>query len=406
MTDPYQRSRSRAEDTSTETMYYKYKDQAPVVHSAQTVHSQNESITDVVTPGYQKRVQRGEIVNNPCYYELNEFTSDGGSSYAANYIGANPPVYYSLSGGSFSQIRSPYMPAWHDNDIANVIASCVSQAKLKALANMAASPWAFGEDVLEIRETLRLLRDPLDGMKTFFKAASRQANGRNLWRTIQASAGLWNQYRFAVSPLYRSVSDLADALQQGDHTLEGERLSSRGFSKETYNRAGTEILTTDNESYTWYMSDKFDLDFHATILYRVKNPISGWRHKYGLRLRDVPHTAWQVIPLSFMVDRMVNISDSIRALTNLADPNLQILAGSYRGKVETEKRYQLLAETSSVWSISVTADECVDKHFHYQREVWEPSISDAIPEVTPTGLVDEATKIADLLSIIISYVKK
>lgn len=122
--------------------------------------------------------------------------------------------------------------------------------------------------------------------------------------------------------------------------------------------------------------------------------------KLGLRLKDVPEGIWAVVPYSFMIDRAIDISSSIRALTNLLDPSVRILAGWVVEHNESKTSSQLLTVTHSVYTYEIGADSQEQGSFAYTRTPWVPTVFDAIPEFDISGLVDDVTKVADLLALV------
>jgi hypothetical protein len=106
-----------------------------------------------------------------------------------------------------------------------------------------------------------------------------------------------------------------------------------------------------------------------------------------------------------MVDRVVNISDSIRGLTNLLDPSVKILAGSLTEKTDRKFSAQLISQSSSGYAVSINADVFHDDQFSYNRTVWKPTASDTLPPVQIGGLVRDVTSTTDLLALILANFK-
>jgi hypothetical protein len=143
------------------------------------------------------------------------------------------------------------------------------------------------------------------------------------------------------------------------------------------------------------------IDGKASILYEVTNPIRDWRFRLGLRAKDLPTTIWQVLPYSFMVDRLLDLSSFSQGVMNLADPSIKILAASYRAKVSGSKIYKTAGSFNSRYHI--TADDTLTwEEFTYKRDVWQPTIADTLPEFTPGHIISDATKITDLFAIVAS----
>lgn len=143
----------------------------------------------------------------------------------------------------------------------------------------------------------------------------------------------------------------------------------------------------------------------AGILYSVSNPLQGFRFKYGLRNKDIPVTIWAVVPYSFMIDRVFHISAALRAVTNLADPDVHILAAWSRSKIEDEETLSFDSNWTypnsvpGVATVYVEGSKHKNKTFSYTRDVWKPTVADAIPPATYAKFVDSFTKLADITAI-------
>lgn len=375
----------------------------------QKVSEHVEHISDYVHPNYQSRINAGEIINSPCSYKRSDFKAGGGGNYATYSDSNNPGFSYTLSGGSQTIKRLGDTPLAGDY-IGDYLDDHIAIAKQKALANMQVSPYAFGEDLFEVRETIKFLRHPLEQLSKLaksFDTDKRRIRHKSLKKKYgdraTALAGLWSQYRFAATPLVYSTLEAAQALKSGNTV--SERLTARGFSRyrdsfESYGNSGT------NDRFSYRFSGIYEVDASAGILYEVQNPIMDWRTKYGLRIRDLPHTLWQVVPYSFMVDRFINLSDSLDGMKNLTDPNLKILAAWSRYKAKQVRSHELLNDTpGGSWSCTMLGDEVELDEFWYNRKVWRPSVLDTTPTLNMRGLVSDVTKTVDLLALTLQRFK-
>jgi hypothetical protein len=142
------------------------------------------------------------------------------------------------------------------------------------------------------------------------------------------------------------------------------------------------------------------LEVSCSILYENSRVDNATLKKYGLRIKDASKTAWQLVPLSFMVDRVSNISQAISAISNLNDPGLRILAASVVTRASSNKSLDLKMAYHNTHQFNV--DNVMSlKTYDYTREVWNPSASDAIPGFSPGNLVEDARSIVDLLALTI-----
>lgn len=384
-----------------------------------------EQISDYVIPNYHEKIGRGQIINNPCNYSKTTLESKG-SGYGT-YARVTNSDEYQIS-GPLTQYRD-CKPTWSELSVT----SRASIAMLYAIGHMDSTPYAFGEDVGEIAETLKFLRSPLSGLRKLARHIARQAEDVNVKRlkTVKGRKRAYKRYarandvagyrprtsekyapgvshtadtllewQFAVAPLVRSTVDLWESVAVPRPPLRARRIA-RGFSSDQASKAGK---TTKVKSSNWKVftehNQTLSKSYRASILYEVSNPVDDWRRTYGLRNKDLPLTAWQLLPLSFMVDRLLNVSASIKAITNLSDPSVKILSGSVSSKVERTEAYQLVKEEINGWVCSAVGEEVIWKQFDYDRVRWTPSYRDTLPPFNKGGLVESATNTAELIALI------
>lgn len=396
-----------------------------------------KSMTDVVTENYAQRIKAGEVINNPCQYSVEETYSSGEGF--ASYSNDGGTTSYTHTGPltEFRWVTDKLSSqAWTSVDIG--LADDKAGSKLRCLAAIDSTPYAFGEDVLELRETIRFLRNPLQGIlratRTFKKAADKVAKNHNRrtrrrgleqkygkqqvasWKLFQPPHikhnnpydlpkqgirdlnDLYLQWRFAVSPLLRSISDIIDAYMSKPTKLP-VRLTAHGRWEDENSDQST--LTQSGRVYDF--TAKRTGSGHASILYEVSNPVQDWKKLLGFRAKDWPTTFWQVVPFSFLVDRFFNISAFLAGLINLGDPNVKILSGSYTSKQEEVFSYRLDSQSVTGWTAVVSAETVYKRNFAYEREVWKPNVGDLVPGFTPGYAVKDILYIADLVGLILSF---
>lgn len=371
------------------------------------VKSKSRFCNDVVTPDFIKRINSGEVINNPCLMKGSSHTgSTGGYGwYKENSSGSR----YTIT-GPLTQMRwdtdKPYAQTYGAVDI-----GCNPDepgAKLRALANIDKTPFAFGEDILEIKETLRFIRRPFGFANQMSRDLERYKRRRRTFRdkiklggrTATNVADAYLAYRFALSPLVRSAHDVARVFLE-KRAVPPLRLSAHGG----WEGSKQDSVTPTVGSRTYKFTASREQSGHATILYEVTNPVYDWKHTLGLRLKDLPTTLWQVATLSFMVDRVLDISSFSKALLNLADPKIRILAASYTERSAEVFTYQHTKQVVSGWTSLISGEIVTSENFRYDRRIWNPTVRDAIPELTPRKLIDDTLKIADLLALSINRLR-
>jgi hypothetical protein len=359
-------------------------------------------MTDYVTPNWRERISNGEILMFPCTYQLT--TSDcGGGSYTS-VKDADGSKYYT-SGGSVTRYQSSlssvvpltFTPDW---------SSLRSNATSQCIAAIDRTPYDFAEDLLELRETLsyiKLILGRIVDICTSF-ASSLGRSGSSV--SVYGIADAYLEFRFALSPLIRTIYQVLEAFSKGSKTYTGRR-KARGYSNEDSN-------SMDDTRYYWSGSvyDSFHRTLTATaeckamVLYEVTNPIQDWRHSFGLRDKDLAVGLWKVAKLSFLVDRLFNVSNIIRGLLNLADPKVRILTGCLVQKYRTTTTLCFTAQVNPGWTVTVFGDTITDVNGGFERIPWAPNLLDTIPAVNWHNLVGDVTSVLDLLALSIQWLGK
>jgi hypothetical protein len=378
-------------------------------------------ISDVVTADYARLKASGAIINNPVSYwsSLDDFQ---GSGHVVGYAiqdgnwhqWTGGLSYYYLGFGGAPLIQS--IPLFTDEDYDDVD-KLVADTKQKALARMDKTPYTFLEDMGEIGETLRFIKSPLRSLKSLLEKFQKQtlkasrAKSRKRKSRItpklekrefaKVAADVWLEYRFAASPLVRSTYEALLALRHENIPMIETRRST-GFQLKQSNE--TQEYTFDlnaNVSVTFQINSARLVRVTSGILYWVDNPIEDFRRTLGVRFKDFPEGIWQLMPLSFMVDRVFDCSSMLRGATNILDPNLTILAGwSMVDRGGTNQTTMSKYADTNMTGISGRGETLVRKRRQFDRVIWEPTISDTLPVPNWSGLVQDISSLADLASIV------
>jgi hypothetical protein len=116
---------------------------------------------------------------------------------------------------------------------------------------------------------------------------------------------------------------------------------------------------------------------------------------------------WELVPLSFMVDRIVNIRQGVSALVNFLYPRVRILAASVTTR--DEKLFNIRVKDIIHPDYQMTAnsetDQVDESQFSYDRVVWEPNAADIAPIINTRPLLRDISSIADLTSLIVTKLK-
>jgi hypothetical protein len=268
-----------------------------------------------------------------------------------------------------------------------------------ALANLDSTPYAFGEDTLELKETIKFLKSPLGSLLNLSRSfrssyVKKKSSLSDLNKIVKAHEDVWLQYRFAFSPLVRSCTDALEAFETVPKK-QPERLTSRGF--DNLNHENSKVHASGN--YTFKYNLVRTIKGKASILYQVTNPVYDWKYRLGFRAKDWPTTFWQVMPFSFMVDRLYDVTSFSKGAINLADPRVKILSACFSSKTTLDRTVRILTDHPT-YCKSCQGNDWTVHQFQYKRKPWSPSFYDTIPKFTPGELVKDLTNILDLVSLI------
>lgn len=369
-----------------------------------------ESMDDVVVPNFSTRSNAGDIIINPLLYVKETFKTVGGpatvwfqhvNGHQQEHVGPGVCAVIAAvhNGYGYTFAAEP------DIDLQEL----VEASRLIALGNVDRAPYSFAEDLAEMRETLKFLKDPLDSIRALsdelwwdvrFLLEKTKKGKSNALTLAQAIANVWTSYRFAFSPLVRSVSDAIASVS--DNTTPPVRRTARGHRE--VSEENLEMESLGNFEY----STTVEYLVRSGVLYEDSNPFQGWRDKYGLRFKDIPETLWAVMPLSFMVDRVLNISAALRGVNAFLDPSIEMLGAwtTVRKKVVKTRACIGYNNPGLIKSSQITNPEVdVEEIFTLTREKWDPSVDALIPNFDISGLIDTSTKLADLTALLLQKLR-
>ncbi len=226
------------------------------------------------------------------------------------------------------------------NNTNALVNDAVAKATFKTYEAIAKYQSPFNGQVFsgELKEVIELIRHPFaksakltdavlrqisfDGLKLRevkrFSGRAERITSRQARRTTQASADIWLEYQFAVKPLLMDIADLfklaADIAEKRDH----ETVRGYGKSESAY----VTSQTTNNGQY--------EIFNEQTIISKVENIIRAGmtarfldmtkeinsRNSFLDSIDDftnIPVTAWELVPFSFLIDYFVNVGELIQS---------------------------------------------------------------------------------------------
>lgn len=181
----------------------------------------------------------------------------------------------------------------------------------------------------EMRETLQMLRHPLQGLhdlgKDFLgRASKRKRSHPKSWKSDLG--GLWLEQAFGWQPLMNDIKDGVKAWERVTKPVQTRNISA-GAAK-TYDTTQSQLssfekvgaqFTYPTVSGCWYrttnsiLREKHKVRYKAALTAQVDAPT--WRNAklFGFTPQDFVPAAWELLPWSFLADYFTNIGDILDA---------------------------------------------------------------------------------------------
>jgi len=383
-------------------------------------HYSKRTMDDVVTSDYARRSASGEVIINPLtFVSENHLMTDDECTF--HRYSKTPDLISVPDCASANIMRAiiGYVPQIFNIDGEPLDGDVDYEIELKkqlALSFVDEPQFGFGEDLFEIGETIRFLANPTKSIIALFKAFDKKAAKVTSAKDVindsvkkaEAIAKVWAEYSFAILPLVRSIEEAIEALYTSE-TLSLRRTSrskgsvvNREVSYRSGSYSGISSLYIPPCGGMAEIIRATSVDFSIGLTYESEQSL-GLRSKLGLRNKDLIVTAWEVLPLSFMIDRIVSIKNALKSFLVLTDSNVDVLGGFVTKRESVEYSIQLVdfeLTTTEYTELSWFAFPHVSQTFTYTREKWDPSFANSITLPNPVELVNSASKVADLLSLL------
>lgn len=200
------------------------------------------------------------------------------------------------------------------------ISQADNQAKQKLVrkANEYQRPFSGGVFLGELRETLRMLRNPAAAlsngiMKHIDQARKRSRGlkpGSNPYR--KTASGMWLEAVFGWLPLFSDIEDANKALSKlANNASKRRKLIIAEGSSETVsdtNLGETLYAGADISAYYAYRQTTSVNVRYRAMLQWDSSLYSKFRY-FGLTPSDILPTAWELVPGSFLADYFTNIGE-------------------------------------------------------------------------------------------------
>lgn len=217
--------------------------------------------------------------------------------WALNQLNGNP-----LGGTQLSQ-----MSALSQSDIT----AANSAAATAAWAATSAHSADVLQDVAEIRQTLNLLRNPLQNGHRFIDMVLKKRKTSVFGSAADAysyASSMWLQYRYGVRPLVSSINGILKELTNDQrpyrNTARGKftlYASNTVTGVLTYNASTNNHLTTIEDSY----------EVSCGI---IMDEVVSMAQALGVDASGMLSLPWELVPFSFVADWFVNVGTFLKAV--------------------------------------------------------------------------------------------
>lgn len=219
----------------------------------------------------------------------------------------------------------------------------------KAYSRMSTAEFDFGVTVGEVAETAAMLALPLGGIAkltrfafagfdaiatqglTTYGRIARNVSSRELrrlkgitlehplrssLRIVDESANHWLAYKFGVLPFIEDVNKVLD-FKGGNVAAQTGLRCARVASKVT-DTTVSDLVNDSPFSTAWwisYFATARKTDQHHCGLYfrnKINAPLVNFMESIGFAPWQLPSLTWELIPLSFVVDRFIDVKSFVR----------------------------------------------------------------------------------------------
>lgn len=213
-----------------------------------------------------------------------------------------------------SSVRSNY-----EDEIRIAISTTQQAAYAKAL-----STYDLLTELGEAKETLKFLQSKVKGAADSLLGFSqkdwqawqegRSSNAKSLMKSsskaLRRLGGRWMEYRYALMPLIYSMRDINEILAKRDAVYKTER------DRETV-RASYSFDEQAPAPWGQFLYDLCEYECEVRSTVKLGYNRGALQRVFAQTVFNPFKTAWELIPLSFVVDWFINVNDVITSATSL-----------------------------------------------------------------------------------------
>jgi hypothetical protein len=357
-----------------------------------------ETMNDTVTPNFSSLQRKGLTVFNDMSYEKQEsviVTSGTGGEFERDAVtitcsGIGRKFSVKHDGNWFARLVRPsdssqplsVFPVHSSSDVQEL----QKEVSTRCLARRGMSDSNLFESVAEIRQTLKLIKRPLDSLNKLLSRAS-SLKGR-----AKSASEAWLTYRYGVMPVVRDIGAVIQGLKEKVGNVRRTTRASGNLSRYAYS---SQSYVLGSPAYTLlYGIQKTDevivramsLDEYVVSLYE----------NIGFTTKGLVTLPWELIPYSFVADWFVNLGDFLQALVPL--PGVQQLGSCLTTRRVITNIYSPISMNRSTYvTLRQISGSCLSRLTTKVRtQLFPPSLV-----VKSDFKFDDATRLADSLALIV-----
>lgn len=165
----------------------------------------------------------------------------------------------------------------------------------------------------EIRETARLLRHPLRSLTELAEAFYKPSKSGKIRNIVNKSSGAFLEWTYGAKPLMRDLVDAALATQ--NVIMKKNSYRDRGAGT-AINRSALGPYVQPVGSFSFYDHWSTTTEYRVSVaqghLLTTRTSDIVYR-EFGFDWRGIPDDLWNLIPYTFLVDYVSNLSDIINS---------------------------------------------------------------------------------------------
>lgn len=206
---------------------------------------------------------------------------------------------------------------WYRTPMHNYSAYLVSAARIKAANKRLDNAYAGGVFLGELKESLSMLINPLKGgLKLLRNGFKRSKKFRTKARRKEYLSSWWLEARYGWMPLASDISEIHQRI------CLGVQRSSKFFTTHGSEREEKALVTRG----AFAPSSMWQVGYVRVETWKTRiRSTHGWNYVVGhengelmslmgLHYHDIPGIAWELVPLSFVVDWWFKVGDFLQYL--------------------------------------------------------------------------------------------